>query len=367
MTSTRPRSPLARILTFVLLVGTVATCQADDAAPAMPPVLLQMIRDPQIHQTLGLSVDQRDRIQRSLREVDGRWFRARNFAAEQQQAEIEKLTSELDGQLNDVLDRDQIERLRQLERQALGTRMMMRADVSQILELTAAQTKSLGEVFSATDRTAEEIQSKLQAGELSSATATQKLSQLKDQERESLAALLTTAQRSKIGSLTGTPFDFSKVTRIYPLAPELVREGVTWIQGDPLRLEDLRGKVVAVHFYAFQCINCQRNLPHYQSWHEDLADQGLVVIGIQTPETPSERSLEKVTAAAKDEGIRYPLLLDAESANWKAWNNTMWPTVYLVDKQGFLRRWWQGEMNWQGTAGEKQMRETIEQLLEESQ
>ena len=63
--------------------------------------------------------------------------------------------------------------------------------------------------------------------------------------------------------------------------------------------------------------------------------------------------------------LTYPVLLDGESKNWKAWSNTMWPTVYLVDRKGFLRRWWQGELNWKETPGEQQMRETIEQLLSE--
>ena len=130
-------------------------------------------------------------------------------------------------------------------------------------------------------------------------------------------------------------------------------------------LEQLRGKVVAVHFYAFQCINCQRNFPHYKAWHDDYGDKDLVIIGIQTPETSPERQIDRVTAAVKQDAMEYPVLMDAQSSNWAAWNNTMWPTVYLIDKQGFIRRWWQGEMNWQGTPGEQQMRETIEQLLAE--
>jgi hypothetical protein len=90
-----------------------------------------------------------------------------------------------------------------------------------------------------------------------------------------------------------------------------------------------------------------------------------VVIGLQTPETAAERRVEQVQAAAIREAIKYPVLLDLESANWKNWSNTMWPTVYLIDRQGFLRRWWQGELNWQGGDGEQQMRRTIEQLLAE--
>ena len=90
-----------------------------------------------------------------------------------------------------------------------------------------------------------------------------------------------------------------------------------------------------------------------------------MIIGIQTPETSSERKLDRVTAAVKKDAMEYPVMHDAESSNWKTWSNTMWPTVYLIDKQGFIRRWWQGEMNWKGTPGEQQMRQTIEQLLAE--
>ena len=177
--------------------------------------------------------------------------------------------------------------------------------------------------------------------------------------------MLNSQQKSKIGKLTGEAFDFSQVRRTYPLAPELTGDGVSWIQGGPLKLSQLKGKVVALHFYAFQCINCQRNFPHYQAWHESYADNGLVIIGIQTPETASERELARVAAAAKSDGMEYPVLMDAQSSNWKAWGNTMWPTVYLIDKRGFIRRWWQGELNWQGTPGEQQMRESIERLLAE--
>jgi len=197
------------------------------------------------------------------------------------------------------------------------------------------------------------------------ADQSERISQVKQLELDSVAEQLTAAQERRLGDLTGTAFDFSSVRRTYPLAPELAPDGVSWIQGGPLSLADLKGKVVAVHFYAFQCINCQRNLPHYKSWWQDYADRGLVVIGIQTPETAAERDLEQVRAAAKREEIKYPVLLDLESENWKRWSNTMWPTVYLIDKQGFLRRWWQGELNWQGGDGEQQMRRTIEQLLAE--
>ena len=127
-----------------------------------------------------------------------------------------------------------------------------------------------------------------------------------------------------------------------------------------------RPDVVVVFFYAFECINCQRNFPHYKAWQEDLADRGVVIVGIQTPETSAERDAGRVAAAHQSDGFDFPVLFDEQSDNWKAWGNMMWPTTYLIDKKGFIRRWWQGEMNWRGTPGEAQMRQTIKDLLAET-
>ena len=240
-----------------------------------------------------------------------------------------------------------------------------RAVAAGIVSSAIARITPTTRISVTTDKAVQEVEKKLKAGELKSQSANQEINRLKAKERQSLVTMLDNEQKSKIGKLTGEAFDFAQVRRTYPLAPEITSDGVTWIQGGPLSLEQLRGKVIAVHFYAFQCINCQRNLPHYKAWHDDYADKDLVIIGIQTPETAPERQIDRVTAAAKTEGIEYPIIMDAQSSNWTAWSNTMWPTVYLIDKQGFIRRWWQGEMNWQGTPGEQQMRETIEKLLAE--
>ena len=130
------------------------------------------------------------------------------------------------------------------------------------------------------------------------AEQSERIRQVKQLELDSVTEQLTADQERRLGDLAGPAFDFSSVRRTYPFAPELTLDGVTWIQGGPLSLADLKRKVVVVHFYAFQCINCQRNLPHYKAWWEDYADRGLVVIGLQTPETAAERRVEQVQAAA---------------------------------------------------------------------
>jgi peroxiredoxin len=331
------RPPLSHFF-FVVFVSVIGLGWAISATADTPPVLLQMIRDDSIHEELGLSTSQIESVRQALTKVDPRWFRARNL---------------------------QLQRLNQLQCQALGTRMFVRDDVIDQLKLTPAALVSLKETFDKTDRDAAALQTQIHQKEITAAEGNRQLEKLKTEEQTMVSKMLSDSQLQSVNKLTGAPFQFSQVKRTYPLATPLETKGVKWIQGGPLKLEDLRGKVVAVHFYAYQCINCQRNLPHYTAWHKDYEKDGLVIIGIQTPETPSERNFESVSEAAKSEGILYPLLLDSESANWEAWSNTMWPTVYLIDRKGFIRRWYQGELNWEGNNGEKNFRESIELLLSE--
>ncbi len=354
------------LLTFgVALIGMQALSALADSSVQLPPVLLQMVRDEAIQTELKLSPTQKLRVREALESVDTQWWLSRHLQPAELALELEKLTSSLADQLNAILDPLQSKRLTELQRQAVGTRMVLRSDVAAELMITQDQHAKLTAAFTRTDQEAAAIQSQHTKGELDASQAQSKVEQLKRDERKKIVDVLSDQQKVNIAKLTGTPFDFSQVQRTFPLAPALQTDGASWIQGGPLTLDELKGKVVAVHFYAFQCINCQRNFPHYEAWYRDFADRGLVVIGIQTPETSAERDLARVRAAVVSDGFKFPVVMDSASSNWKIWGNTMWPSVYLIDKQGFIRRWWQGEMNWQGVEGEKQMRETIESLLRE--
>ncbi|NUQ62173.1 MAG: redoxin domain-containing protein [Pirellulales bacterium] len=110
-------------------------------------------------------------------------------------------------------------------------------------------------------------------------------------------------------------------------------------------------------------MNCIRNYPWYKGWQESFAEKGLVVLGIHTPEGSSEHELDNVRRAAAESGLTFPILLDNEKLNWNAWGNSMWPSVYLIDQQGYVRYWWYGELNWQGAEGEKLLRKRIEEML----
>jgi hypothetical protein len=89
------------------------------------------------------------------------------------------------------------------------------------------------------------------------------------------------------------------------------------------------------------------------------------MLGIHTPETSRERETDNVERDAGDSGLTFPILVDNEKRNWNAWGNSMWPSVYLIDKQGYIRFWWYGELNWQGAEGESLLRNRIEELIAE--
>lgn len=117
------------------------------------------------------------------------------------------------------------------------------------------------------------------------------------------------------------------------IAPELV--GISrWFNTPPLSLAGLRGKVVLVDFWTLGCSNCIHTLPHVQAWHRRYKDQGLVVIGVHTPEFAFEREPANVQAAIQRFGLGYPVALDNDSRTWNAWHNAYWPALYLIDKQG---------------------------------
>ncbi len=89
------------------------------------------------------------------------------------------------------------------------------------------------------------------------------------------------------------------------------------------------------------------------------------MLGVHTPETSREREVENVRQDAAKAGLTFPIVIDNENRNWEAWGNSMWPSTYLIDKEGYVRYWWYGELNWQGAEGEVLLRKRIEELLGE--
>jgi thiol-disulfide isomerase/thioredoxin len=120
-----------------------------------------------------------------------------------------------------------------------------------------------------------------------------------------------------------------------PQAPELPPLGAgAWINSPPLELAALRGRPVLVEFWTFGCSNCRNTLPWLARVHERYAPEGLVVIGVHSPEFDFERDPQAVAKHVRQLGIRYPVLVDNEFRYWKALGNRFWPAFYLIDPQG---------------------------------
>jgi cytochrome c biogenesis protein CcdA/thiol-disulfide isomerase/thioredoxin len=130
-----------------------------------------------------------------------------------------------------------------------------------------------------------------------------------------------------------------------------------WFNSPPLRVEELRGKVVLVDFWTYACGNCVRTLPALKRWHERYAARGLVLIGVHTPEFPFEREPDNVRAAVRRLAIRYPVALDNHYATWNAWRNRLWPSLYLIDRDGRL------VLHQPGEGGEDAIERAIEATL----
>jgi cytochrome c biogenesis protein CcdA/thiol-disulfide isomerase/thioredoxin len=121
---------------------------------------------------------------------------------------------------------------------------------------------------------------------------------------------------------------------------------VSWLNtpGDkPLSLSQLRGKVVLVDFWTYSCINCQRALPHVEAWDNAYKNDGLVVVGVSTPEFAFEHVVSNVAGAAGSLGVGYPIAIDNNYGTWNAYNNQYWPAEYLIDPTGRVRAYDFGE------------------------
>ena len=134
----------------------------------------------------------------------------------------------------------------------------------------------------------------------------------------------------------------------------------TWINTPPLTTEQLRGKVVVVDFWTYSCINCIRSIPYVRAWAEKYKDQGLVVIGVHTPEFAFEKSEANVRQNIQRLGITYPVAMDNEFGIWRAFKNQYWPAHYFIDAKGQIRHHHFGEGDYDGSE------RVIQQLLKEA-
>jgi cytochrome c biogenesis protein CcdA/thiol-disulfide isomerase/thioredoxin len=166
------------------------------------------------------------------------------------------------------------------------------------------------------------------------------------------------------------PVTYAKASDAVAAAPAAVTLGnegpfpsldgaVKWLNSPPLNRKELKGKVVVIDFWTYSCINCLRSIPYVEAWSEKYKNDGLVVIGVHTPEFAFEKDPANVAKSLTDLNITYPVAIDSNYAIWKAFNNQYWPAHYFIDANGTIRYHHFGE----GKYSESE--EVIQQLLRE--
>ncbi len=338
---------VATLFVFGLSVGYAADkatpTPTSGGPPRDPSVLVRLVRSDAVQDELKLEPQQRKALDLLVAEVEYPLFQVRDWPDEKKRDRIEPVADKIEQLLKGTLTQPQRQRLFEIVLRAHGWPAILAPQQVAGLGLSEKQVADIRRILE------------------ESAKGEQKLSSAAE---ERILGTLTAEQKQQLTEMSGQPFDFTRVEQIACQAPEL-REVTDWVNAKPTQLASLRGQVVAVHFFAFGCSNCVNNQPHYKAWHERYAGKGLTVLGIHTPETQREHDVANLKADIKARQIAYPIAVDGKSSNWAAWSNNMWPSVYLVDKRGFVRYWWYGELNWQGAGGEKLMRERIEQLIAE--
>ncbi len=224
--------------------------QDADAAVKKPPVTspyLALIRDPQLHTMLGIGADQRQAIQQITDEIDGPLWRIRaSSSPEQYASRLDALIAKVRPRLQQIVTSTQARRIAQIEMQSQGSHALLRDDVDDALQLTPDQLREIVAVLKETNDAINERKQKGGSQDVFDAA----VKKLKTAESRKLKAILSRDQQRRWAGLLGKPFDVSKLGRIKFKAPELSgTDG--WINSRGLKMSELRGKVVALHFFAF--------------------------------------------------------------------------------------------------------------------
>ena len=165
-----------------------------------------------------------------------------------------------------------------------------------------------------------------------------------------------------VGSLFGLLSTSAFAQHVGTAAPNFISGGA-WLNSEPLHVDDLRGKVVLVNVWVYSCYNCYRSLPTLQRWYKQFKDQGFEIVGVHTPEFESDKPLVNVQEALEREGVNWPVVQDNKAATWRAYKNSVWPTFYLVDREGIVRRVQRGEISSVFPAGIKPLENAITELV----
>jgi peroxiredoxin len=355
----RMRSPSALICLVLCLVSSSAWAQPAPATEAY----WTLLHEEAVVADLKLTAAQKGEFQTVLDALDLRLFPLRNRPLKEATEESKKIVADAKEAMTKILKPAQLARLDRIVLRKLGTKALQEEAVGKQLALSEKQRAMIDRAL--TDSQAALKKLRDEAADKSTDELNKAATKIQADERNAILGALTDVQKQKWSTLIAADFDLAKLGRTRFKVPELTADASAWRNSPPLSLAALRGKVVVVHFFACGCINCIHNYPVYRQWHTELAGKDVTLIGIHTPETKTERDTSHLDRKIKEDDLAFPILIDNEGANWNAFGNSMWPSVYVVDKQGYLRHFWAGELKWQGAKGDEITRAWIDRLLAE--
>ena len=351
--------------TLALLAGLIA---GETRSPAADPFwgadpAWSLLHELAVVRELALTPMQSQQFRGLLDALDAKFFPLRNKPNEAASTGATELLADAASRLKTLLSTQQFLRFTEIQTRQQGTAALLEKRMTKLMNYKPQQKEQLEQVISQTLAATRELEKRVGNGE-PRAPLDKEYTELKRNELAKVTALLTPTQASLWQKAIGREFDLTTLGRSAFKAPELIDSG-EWLNSAPLTMKALAGKVVVVHFYAFGCRNCINNYPTYLDWQKRFRDKDVVLLGIHTPETAAEQESAAVKTNSENAAFEFPVLIDGTKANWNAWGNSMWPSVYLVDKRGYLRHFWPGELKWQGATGDQWMRERIEELLAE--
>lgn len=352
---------------LLIAVGVfTAFVRADDekeAAVEPPDRSVLLARDPLVQAELALKPEQVKAVNELMDATDAQLWPVNPLPAAEGAEKAREILTGAEAKLKAILSTTQQARFRQIGLQYQGPPAVLNPDLAVEFKLTDEQRKSIRSSVDKTQQALVKIDELARAGRPRDFLDKARRA-VRAELRDDVLELLDADQKAKWSRLVGKPFNVTRIKTPCLRAPEF-RDTGQWLNSKPLTLGGLRGHVVMVHFYTFGCENCIRNYPAYKAWTATLVPKGLTIIGIHTPETKAEQDVEQVRIKARESGLKFPILVDNERKNWTAWGNGIWPSVYLIDKQGYVRYWWLGELGWKGAPGQSVMARHIEALLEE--
>ncbi len=358
---------MSNVIWICVMMMTAAS--AGQTAEYTPPMLgpaPYLIRDPAVRRELKLTDRQQPLLESLCGSMDEHLFVLRDQPAVPEEPSalrhvqaVEKAMTALPK----ILEPQQLKRLEQLAFQYEGAMAMFRSQRAQQLQISPHQQRRMQFFFGRSVEQQEEILQRLREDGLEEMIA-QEVQQVQFLLAQQLLKLLTDPQLEIWRQMLGEPFDFSQTRPLSFRAPELqgIRE---WIGSRPVSLEALRGRVVVVIFRSFANSGGLEDYPVYSLWLRDYNPGEVTILGIHVPRGEADNNPAAVQKTIEAEGLAFPVALDPENVNGRAWANQILPSVYLVDKQGRVRYWWYGPLLGGPVDGDQWVAERIEELRAE--